>query len=115
MTKVEAFRDYLTHELEERFTRLPDLGYEDNPPDRIRISMITFAFDNAPLINLLRTRGQHIKFERYDKMRDINRKIDSLKSDPNNLQKINRPVTAFLTLENEEGLNRAKSYNEVVM
>lgn len=29
-------------------------------------------------------------------------------------EKFNRPVTAFLTFENEEGLNRCKAYNDVV-
>lgn len=76
--------------------------------------MISFAFDNAELINLLRARGQFIKVENYDKMREINSKIDSLKSDKAKLEKFYRPVTAFLTFENEEGLNRAKNYNDVV-
>lgn len=76
--------------------------------------MITFAFDNAILINLLRKRGQCIKFEKYDAMRAINTKIDELKADPKNLEKFYRPVTAFLTLENEEGLNRAQTYNDAV-
>jgi hypothetical protein len=98
--------------LEERFSSLPDLGYEDPAPDRIRISMISFAFDNAELINLLRTRGAHIKFERYNQMREVNKKIDELKGNPEKLKAINRPVTAFLTLENEEGINRAKNYKE---
>lgn len=46
-TKISAFRDYLQQELEDRLTRLPDLGYEEPKPERIRIAMITFAFDNA--------------------------------------------------------------------
>jgi hypothetical protein len=33
---------------------MPDLGYEDPAPERINIAMISFAFDNAELINLLR-------------------------------------------------------------
>jgi hypothetical protein len=45
-------------------------------------------------------------------MREINGKIDELKA--KHLEKYNRPVTAFLTFENEEGLNRMKSYNDVV-
>ena len=47
-------------------------------------------------------------------MRELNKKIDNLKSDPNTLVKLNRPVTAFLTFENEEGINRCKEYNETV-
>ena len=114
-TKIEGFRDFLQHELEERLTNLPDLGYEEQAPDRIRISMISFAFDNAKLINLLRERGNYIKFEKYDKMREVNAKIDALKGDPKSLTLFNRPVTAFLTFENEEGLNRCKNYDETVM
>jgi hypothetical protein len=91
---------------------MPDLGYEDDPPERIRISMISFAFDNAELINLLKQRGLLIKAEKYDAMRKINTKIDELNS--KNVQKYNRPVTAFLTFENEEGLNRCKAYTDVV-
>jgi hypothetical protein len=66
--------------------------------------MISFAFDNAELINLLKERGMAIKFEKWDKVRDINKKIDDIKT--TSLDKYNRPVTAFITLENEEGLNR---------
>jgi hypothetical protein len=58
--------------LEDNLTEMPDLGYEDEPPARIRISMITFAFDNADLINLLKKRGMFIKAEKYDDMRKIN-------------------------------------------
>ena len=45
-------------------------------------------------------------------MREINTKIESLKNA--NLGKFNRPVTAFLTFENEEGLNRCKNYKDTV-
>lgn len=47
-------------------------------------------------------------------MRKINKEIDTLKSDHLTLKALNRPVTAFLTFENEEGINRAKVYNDVV-
>lgn len=43
--------------MEERLTNLPDLGYEDPAPERIKIAMITFAFNNSELIKLLRQRG----------------------------------------------------------
>ena len=45
-TKIVAFRDFLKEELEERMTKLPDLGYEEQAPARINIAMITFAFAN---------------------------------------------------------------------
>jgi hypothetical protein len=98
--------------MSERLTKLPDLGFEEEPPERINIALISFAFDNAELINLLKERGNAIKFENFDRMREINRQIDDVKS--KNLEKLNRPVSAFLTFENEEGLNRCLNYNETV-
>ena len=95
-------------------TSLPDLGYEDEAPERITIAMITFAFNNASLINLLKARGGAIKYENYGLMRKFNKQIENLKSSTDNLNNLNRPVTAFLTFENEEGLNRCKNYNETV-
>ena len=47
-------------------------------------------------------------------MREVNDKIDDLFQDKEKLDQFYRPVTAFLTFENEEGLNRATNYNEVV-
>ena len=76
ISKIESFKGYLKKTLEDRLTRMPDLGYEDPAPERINIAMISFAYDNAELINLLRQRGQHIKFQRFDKMRLVNTKID---------------------------------------
>lgn len=75
--------------------------------------MLTFAFDNSELINLLKSRGNAIKYEKWDEMRQINKRIDELKT--KNLEQYNRPVTAFLTFENEEGLNRCINYNETVL
>ena len=37
----------------------------------VKIADIVFAFSNAELIQLLRTRGQHIMHQRYDKMREV--------------------------------------------
>lgn len=65
-TKLVQFRNYLQKKLEDNFSQLPDLGFEDEPVERVRISMITFAFDNADLINLLKKRGLAIKMEKYD-------------------------------------------------
>ncbi len=48
-------------------------------------------------------------------MRGVNKKIDELKSNSQKLKALNRPVTAILTFENEEGINRAINYNDTVM
>jgi hypothetical protein len=41
------FRDWIQNEMENKITRIPDLGYEDFPPQRIEIAATTFAFENA--------------------------------------------------------------------
>lgn len=69
---LEAFRDYIVETLEERLTNLPDQGYEEEPPERIKISMITFAYDNSEIINLLKARGSAIKYEDFNTMRKVN-------------------------------------------
>lgn len=74
--KLQQFREYFDREMSTRLTNLPDLGFEDEPPEKISIALTTFAFDNSELINLLRERGSAIKFERFDAMRAINKKID---------------------------------------
>lgn len=79
-SKLAQFRAFLQKTLEDNLTQMPDLGYEDDPPERIIISMVSFAFDNAELINLMKQRGLAIKMEKYDKMREINKKIDELNS-----------------------------------
>jgi hypothetical protein len=111
-SKLDQFREYFQTEVSKRLTEFPDLGYEDDPPEKIKIALVTFAFDNSELINLLKQRGAAIKYEKFDKMREINKNIDDLKS--KNLDKYTRPVSAFLTFENEEGLNRCLNYNETV-
>lgn len=112
LSKVAGFRDFLKQEFEDRLSSLPDLGYEDVPVDVVKIAMITFAFDNAGLITMLRTRGSAIKNELYDDMRKSDKEINEYVQ--GNLKTIARPVTAFITFENEEGLNRALNYHEAV-
>lgn len=70
--------------------------------------MTTFAFDNAELIILLRQRGVFIKTEKWDKMREVEKKIDDLKN--KNLEKFTRPVSVFMSFECEEGLQRALKF-----
>jgi hypothetical protein len=111
-SKLVQFREYFQKEMERRLTAMPDLGYEDDTPETIIISMLTFAFDNAKVIELLQQRGDTLRANNYDQMRVINKKLDDLKQ--KDQVSLNRPVTAFLTLENEEGLNRALAYSETV-
>jgi hypothetical protein len=36
---------------------MPDLGYEEEEQELIKIAQITFAYDNNELINALKSRG----------------------------------------------------------
>ena len=47
-------------------------------------------------------------------MREVNKSINNMKSKLVKLKALNRPVTAFIIFENEEGINRAINYKETV-
>ena len=53
-SKLEQFRLYFTKEFSRRLSELPDLGYEDEPVEKVNIALVSFAFDNSELINLLK-------------------------------------------------------------
>jgi hypothetical protein len=72
---------------------------------------VAFSFDNGKLLKLLAERGEAIRSEDFDKMRKIESEINELKE--KDLDKLTRPCSAFVTLENEEGYNRAIKLNEL--
>ena len=98
--------------MEKRLDQLPDLGYEEEPVEHVKVAMTLFAFKNHNLIHLLIERGEIIKNEQWDKMEKIDAKINQLTKD--NLEDLTTPCSVFMTFENEEGVNRAMSYNETV-
>ena len=98
--------------MERRLSLLPDLGYEEEPVQDIRIAVTTFAFKNHEIINLLKKRGEIIKAEDWDEMAVMDDKINKLKNDQ--LEELTTPCSAFMTFENEEGVNRALKYKETV-
>jgi hypothetical protein len=67
----------------------------------VKIADISFAFNNAELINLLKERGGHIVRQKYDKMREVEAKISQLKTDK--FDDLTKPVDAFITFEEEDG------------
>ena len=95
------FRDWIQTEMENKISRIPDLGYEDEPPERIEIAATTFAFENAALVNLLKKRGAAIRADKFDEMRKIDKQIDDYKNA--NLDSCTRPCSVFMTFESEEG------------
>jgi len=68
----------------------------------VKIADIVFAFDNAELIELLRKRGNHIMYQRFDKMREVEKEITVLKD--TKYMELTKPVDAFITFEEEDGL-----------
>lgn len=96
---------------------MPCLGFDgiDGDEQRVKIAMIKFAFNNGNLIKVLRKRGNMIKNEKWSKLDKINDMIgNEIKSDQQVLDQLQRPCSAFVTFETEEGYNRALHYNEVI-
>ena len=96
---------------------MPALGFDgaQGDKDHVRIAMITFASDNGQLIRWLKKRGQCIKDEDWCGLGKCNEFITKqLKNDKDLLEKLQRPCTAFVTFETEEGFHRALNYNHVI-
>lgn len=78
----ESLKAYIKNELESLLTKKliemranPDVDTSNINIQTVKIADIAFAFNNAELINLLRERGGHIMYQRYDKMREVEAKI----------------------------------------
>ena len=67
----------------------------------VKIADIVFAFNNAELIQLLRARGGHIMYQRFDEMRKVEQQISTLKNEK--FADLTKPVDAFITFEEEDG------------
>ena len=106
---AQFFRDWITKEMETKLSNMPDLGFEEEPVQEIKIAVTTFAFDNSELILLLKERGQAITSDNFDKMRQVDEKINNLKNEKLNI--FVRPCSVFMTFENEEGLERALNFD----
>ena len=94
------------------------MGFDpDNKDEPIKIAQITFAYNNAKIINWLQTRGTYVKTEKWPKVDEINatilKEIKGEGKDKNLLNKLQTPCSVFATFESEEGYNRAKKYNEL--
>ena len=91
---------------------MPDLGYENEPVEHIKIAVTSFAFNNAEIIHMLKERGEIIKSEKWAKMAEIDSRINQFKDE--NIKQMVTPCSIFMTFENEEGVNRAINYNESI-
>jgi len=93
---VHGFQAWFRYEVETRLKRLPDLGYEEEK-DKIKIAIMTLAFNNQDMIELLKDRGNAIMKQNWEKKRQIERKIIDLKNVKTNYKRLITPVHVFLT------------------
>lgn len=79
ISEIAQFKLFIKDELEQRLTEMPNLGFdgEEGDNERVRIALITFAFNNARVINWLRSRGTHIKNENWAKLSKVNFTINT--------------------------------------
>lgn len=116
ISEVSQFKLYLQNELEKRINAMPDQGYDpsDEQDYEKKCAQITFAFNNAVIVQQLINRGAAIKSENWKKVTQIEHLIsEELTMDESPLiDKLQRPVSAFVTLETEEAYNRALQYND---
>ena len=92
---MEAFRDWIQYEMERRLDKLPDLGFEDQPVEHVKVAVTTFAFKNPDVINLLKERGDIIKAENWTEMGWIDDEINRIKLEK--LDDLMTPVSVFMT------------------
>ena len=84
---------------------LPDLGFEDEPVEEVKIAVTTFAYNNGEVIKLLRKRGNCIKSEDWKGMDKVDSQINEIKK--NHLEDFTTPCSIFMSFELEEGVHRA--------
>ena len=77
----QHFRDWMHNKVEDKLSEMEHLGYVEPAPARIEVASTTFAFKNGGLISLLRQRGAAIQADKFDKMREIDAKINAYKND----------------------------------
>jgi hypothetical protein len=111
-----CLKDYMKKELEKMLTeKLREVKASGEDTSSIKISEvkiadIVFAFNNAELIELLKIRGNHIQFQRFDHMRAVEKRISELKDEK--FRDLIKPVDAFITFEEEDGSIIGQEYEE---
>lgn len=110
--RPDAFRDWVTREMEQRLVQLPGLGYDTDPTMPVKIALTTFAYKNGDIIELLRERGTAIKSNDWKGITKIDERINKLKTIQ--LDPLTTPCSIFMTFRSEEGVNRALEFDSLV-
>lgn len=98
--------------MERRLKQLPDLGYEEEYQDEIKVAVTTFAYKNGSMIEVLRERGDCIKSNDWKGIDKADKKINKLKQIE--LEQLTTPCSVFMSFETEEGINRALQFDDLV-
>lgn len=79
MGEVAQLKQYIHLELEKRFNEMDSMGLdgpaEDDIARKVEIAQITFAYDNAEVIEQLIFRGIEVKNEAWGNVEKMNDKI----------------------------------------
>ena len=82
-----------------------------------KIADINFAYHNSWLVDALRVRGDHIKYQQWDKLNELNRVItERIHADNHKeLNEIIIPKCAFVSIEDEKSYNALADQSEIVI
>lgn len=83
----------------------PSVLFPDREPFDVKIANITFAFNNAKLLKLLRKRGSCVAAGMFKDLPKVDEQINKLKE--TELNSLTAPVSAFITFETQDGFERA--------
>lgn len=99
---IYAFKKYLKRQIEDKLKYIEPVMYKN--PELIKISEITFVFENTPVINLMIKRGDALDVDNEEKAIRIEDKVkDYLRE---NSHKVSVPKEAYVTFKTEEAYLR---------
>ena len=105
------FKKMLKREIEGKLKEQDFVNENNN--DRIKISEITFNYENTDIINMMIQRGDALDVDKTEKARKIENKIkEKLKSD---WDIIKVPREAYITFKTEESYLRAIKLDSTVI
>lgn len=108
ISEGEGFEQFLKKEFEELMSNQKSvLNPNDDTKVDIKIANITFAFNNASLLRLLKERGTCVAQGQFVKLPAVDAKINDLMDTQEELDNLTKPVSAFITFETQEGYERA--------
>ena len=56
-SKILSFQGWLQYEMEDRMSKMPDLGYDEVETNMCKVAVIQLDCDDGDVINLLKDRG----------------------------------------------------------